>query len=428
MSARLFRSLAWLGLAAAMSAGGCAKHETPLAPTAPGPAHVTAVWPTPRTTGVLEQIQIWAAFDTTLDPATVNDHHVFLKLDTQRIPISVTWDGANRRVLIRPLVPLTHSRTHTVELAPSLRTSDGRTLEGGYSWQFRVTGAGEPAPKWPLPGAVNESPVVMLEWQGTEPSAGTLRYELYVGPDSAAVAARAMPALAVLTTPDRVTPTPWPLGNTIYWAVTTVNQSTGDVRQGAVASFTTLPPGTPTMTERVAVLDWGYVGVGNIKSCNNGLLVRPDLLSTLRWNIRARNADRKLAGVRLELGVDDTLGDVRMWGTRDHWNPCTMTSKGPPSLEPAWGSGSGIAPAARRMRFESVALASLTEAISRGRAADGFVVTSTTQRSIGLPGGANASFLDITSYVLPLTAAVATPVSGRTPPSLAIRPNPMHRR
>ncbi|MFI5371856.1 MAG: Ig-like domain-containing protein [Candidatus Eisenbacteria bacterium] len=426
MSARGSRTLCRLAVAVALIGGGCAKHESAMLPTAPGPVHVLAVWPTPRSTGVLEQAQVWAAFDTTLDPATVDDRHVFLKLDTQRVPIRVTWDGTTHRVLIQPLVPMTHSRTHTVELAPTIRTADGGTLDGGYTWQFRVTGAGDPVPKWPIPGATNESPVVMLEWQGTEPAAGTLRYELYAGSDSAAVAARAVPALAVLGSSDRATPTAWPLGSTTYWAVTAINQSTGDTRVGAVASFTTLPPGTPTTTQRIPLLDWGYAGSGGLHVCNSALFCRADLLTTLRWNIRARYAGLRLARVRLELGADDTLGDVRVWGTRSQWNPCTMAVTGPPTLEPAWGSGAALVVGTRRLRYDSVLLASVTEAIARGRAVDGYVITSNQQRTIAT-AGTNSSTLDITSYVLPVSGVTA-PSSGRAPPAMVTHANPVRRR
>jgi Bacterial Ig-like domain len=394
-------------LAVSVLAGGCAKEQSPVAPPAPGSAHVLAVWPPARATGVLEQETLWAQFDVPLDPATVDAHHVFLKLDTQRIPISVTWDGATRRVVIRPLTPMTYARTHTVEFASTLRTADGGTLTGGYTWQFRVVGAADPAPIWPASGVVNESPVVMLEWRGTDTAAGALRYEIHAGTDSSAVATRSGPILATTTSPDRVTPANWPLGTTIYWAVTAINASTGDMRTGAMASFTTLPVGTAVTTQRVPLLDWGYVGTGRPASCGVGLTVRPDYLTTMRWNLRGRHPDWRLASVSLELGVDDTLGNVRLWGTRDSWQPCSMTPGGPPSREPAWGSGPGTGVGKGRLRFGSVALASIAEAITRGRAVDGFIVTSDAQRNIAT-SGTNVSFFDITIYVLPLAGTTST--------------------
>jgi hypothetical protein len=80
-----------------------------------------------------------------------------------------------------------------------------------------------------------------------------------------------------------------------------------------------------------------------------------------------------------------------------------MKVGGPPFREPTWGFGPGAVVATRRLGFSSVALASFIEAISRGRAMDGFIVTSDVQRTIGT-SGANPSFLDMTSYVLPVTA------------------------
>jgi hypothetical protein len=82
---------------------------------------------------------------------------------------------------------------------------------------------------------------------------------------------------------------------------------------------------------------------------------------------------------------------------------------------------------ARRLRYDSIQLASIIEAISRGRAVDGFVLTSMAARSIAASGGTNASFLDITSYVLPV-AGVRASTSRLTPPVMATRANPVRRR
>src|SRR5438552_3387176 len=103
---------------------GCSKHVNAPAPRANLPPQVLAVSPPARSAHVQTDVAIWAEFDRDLDPATVDTRHVRLKVDTRRLPITVHYDAATRRVLIDAGGNLTLNVTHTVELEPGLRTAD----------------------------------------------------------------------------------------------------------------------------------------------------------------------------------------------------------------------------------------------------------------------------------------------------------------
>ena len=87
------------------------RHGAPVEPPPPPPPEIEAVYPTDRARSIVYDTTIWAQFRAPLDPATVNDHTVFLKLDTRRIPCSVSYEAATRRIRLTPQVELVLRRT-----------------------------------------------------------------------------------------------------------------------------------------------------------------------------------------------------------------------------------------------------------------------------------------------------------------------------
>ena len=118
-----------LAVAIAVFALSCSKHSTQpiLPPVVPpvGADQVEAVFPPARSTGVLYDSAIWVQFTVPVDTTTINDRTVFFKTDTQRLPATRTWDPATRRLWIGPADRLTLRKTYTVELAASIRFTDG---------------------------------------------------------------------------------------------------------------------------------------------------------------------------------------------------------------------------------------------------------------------------------------------------------------
>ena len=194
------RGRAWCGAALARSlVAGCAP-EDPTAPAPPpvlGPP-VEAVFPAARSAGVFYDTDIWVRFLEPLDPATINERTVFLKLDTVRNPVALSYDVATRTIRLTPQAQLALLRTYTVELTPGVRTAAGAQLAQTYFWQFTTNGLRRLENPFPESGSAGASPFGLLRWGGTESSAGTIRYDVFVGADSARIAARGVPALGAV--------------------------------------------------------------------------------------------------------------------------------------------------------------------------------------------------------------------------------------
>src|SRR5204862_7712553 len=99
-------SLPILALVAMLS--GCSKHATDSTgpPQAPPVPELVAMQPPARSPSALYDSDIWAQFDRPLDPHTVTALNVYLKLDAQRLPITVSYDAATQRVSVTPTVVL----------------------------------------------------------------------------------------------------------------------------------------------------------------------------------------------------------------------------------------------------------------------------------------------------------------------------------
>ena len=120
------RVAAWLVMGLVLAVASCspAKHS-PLAPTSELPPSVTEVSPPARSVNVWYDTPIWADFAEALDPATVSEKNVFLKLDTHRLQVAVRYDVPTRRITITPLESVPLLRTLTVELTPRIATDNG---------------------------------------------------------------------------------------------------------------------------------------------------------------------------------------------------------------------------------------------------------------------------------------------------------------
>jgi hypothetical protein len=182
---------------------------------------------------------------------------VTLYLDTQVIPSTVSWDSATRRIVIRPIGPLALNRTHTVRLEPELATAGGGRLGEAYFWQFKTVGVRPPDAPFPPDGTVDESPFVTLTWSGGQTTGDEVQYLVYAGEDSSAIAARSyLAAYDTTTAPYTVPSSRWKRGTPYYWAVRAYNTKSGDVSEGPVWRFDTVPAGAPVDSAGFPLSDW----------------------------------------------------------------------------------------------------------------------------------------------------------------------------
>ncbi len=383
MSAPSIRTSA-LAFALAVALGGCARHHAAdlAGPEEAPPALVTGLMPASRSTGVLAETDIWADFDRDLDPATLGPDRIFLKRDTRRIPIAITWEPARRRVHIEPQALLELLRTHTVSFGDGVRAADGAALEP-FFWQFRTNGVRRPAHPSPAAGTVDESAFVPLAWDSTEPTAGTIRYEIFESSDSASVAARTAPAVAATGFATYAPDPAWTLGETHYWSVRATNLSTGEVAEGPVWRFGTLSTGLPVDSLTLVCSQWASVrhvsNFGDVRSCFSATVgCGPSYNGAMDWELSGYGDDLRLADAVLVLtpssaGSNPNGRRLTISGTEGAWMACGIGYPGPPYDDPtASPLAIGEVMAGNRVRFHSPRLASHLESRMRGRARFGY--------------------------------------------------------
>lgn len=146
---------------------------------------IVATLPVDGAVDVPRMPQIWATFNTGLDPATVTDATVFVE-DAAGEPLAgtVSYDGSLHRAVFVPTEPLAFSEfcTATVRGGPDgIHDELGNELASDYTWSFTVvTDTG-------LPIAEITAPQPDDTVQGTVTVFGTAwddafeQYELYVG-------------------------------------------------------------------------------------------------------------------------------------------------------------------------------------------------------------------------------------------------------
>ena len=362
---------------------GCGKDEKPLvAPpvdsTAPGSLspQIEAVFPAARSTGVFYDTDVWVRFAEPLDPATVNERSVFFKLDTVRIPVSLGYDGPSRTLHLVPLTPLALLRTYTVEITPGVETADGQPLSQTSFWQFRTNGLRRLKDPTPATGTAGESPLTFLRWGETEPAAGSIVYRIYEGADSAVIAARSPAPLRSGAEPYLVPSAPWSLGARHYWAVTAVNQTSGERLDSPVWSFETLPPGLPVDSLVVPATEWGYYQrAANQTICRGEFLYAGGSYNDgIHWSLRETAAGLKLARARVRVyGISNNpvSGQPGIYPVKVPWASCTYSETTPKVEFTKLADGVRIGNSPYAM-FESNALTATLEAGARYDFVHGF--------------------------------------------------------
>ena len=303
----------------------------------PPPPAVLAVVPAPRSTGVSDRPEIRVRFDRPLDPATVDGRSVTLQLDTQYVPLAVTWRADSTQIVARPLVPLRLFRTYTVRLGSALASADGRPLGAPYAWQFRTTGVAPVERSWPADGAVDESPFAALFWSSPNAELGELDYRIWAGADSAAVAARQGGPRATLTATHHLPLDTWGTDRVVYWALTVRNSASRESWDGPVWRFRTLAADVAQHVVTLRLSDWGNVEGGEEQVCNlPSFGLGQARLAALRFDLRPI-AGKRLLGATFHIQPNgDALRLIapHFYATIDDWRACDIVTSGHPQLDP----------------------------------------------------------------------------------------------
>lgn len=392
---RSLRTLSRVTLICLLAIAGCSKKVNAPPPAAMLPPSVEATSPPARSIGIRDDTPIWAQFDRDLDPATIDTRTVFLKVDTQRLPISVSWDAATRRIVITPTANLALFRTHTVELSPEVAAADGTKLGSSFFWQFRVISLRVPRTPFPIDGAAGESPLLTLSWLGTESAAGNIAYDLWTGADSAAIATRSAAPAAHFVPKASFTPAiRWQMGSRLYWSVRAYNLTTDETLDGAVWRFDTLPGDTPVDSLTVPMRDWfysisgsGFNGTSYVRFCSGDSIGcgPPVDQNYLRWNYAGLGPGLRLAGAAIVLSpyeqywgrMNATLGLGSLTEVGTVCAPGAIT----PFVKPVAGGvlATGEVLSGPKVRFSSDPLTAYIERTVRQNGPDGFSVYSSTR-------------------------------------------------
>lgn len=365
---------------------GCGGDESgPAAPVAPDPGRIASVQPADRAHQIAFDTAIWCESLEPLDPATVRTTTVFLKSDTKRLPITVSYDPATRRIHVAPDAPLALFKTYTVELSEGIRTTAGAPLTGGYWWQFTTISVRAPDSPQPMNGATGESPCVLLQWKGlTESSAGTIEYELRSGSDSLTATDPATPPLAVLSASRFLTRARWSQSAPNWWSVRARNRTTGESASGLAWRFDCLPADTPSDTIEVPRRDHAYFSVSlNRSNCIPDSVVTGILFTGYyRWRFAALDTTWRIASAMVETTPyahwqSLVSAGASVWAANADWAECASGYPGPPFVDDATGKLADVQILRPdRVRFTSDALTAHTEAMIRFGGYYGYVIRS----------------------------------------------------
>jgi hypothetical protein len=355
---------------------GCSKHSTDSTapPTAPPVPELVGTHPAARSTSALYDTDIWAQFDRPLDPRTVTALNVYLKLDGQRVPITVSYDTTTQRVSLTPTVVLELQRTYTVEFSTAVKGTDGAPLAPGVFFQFTTNSLRRPSYDFPL-ATSPEGPVATLGWGGAQGPSGNIVYELYASTDSNAVIARTAPMLARSVFTRFVPSVAWPMGSTIYWSLTSENQTTHERLAGSLASFHTMDASAPLDSVTIPGRDHGSKSTSSSQQgCNNQSFSTGGAFNgAIHWDVGQIPGDARLQSVSLKLNiwVNDTStvqgSQPALWLAQNDWVPCSMNSPGPPYNELTGLLATATTENSKTAVFSSDRLAGLLEAQLRQR-------------------------------------------------------------
>jgi hypothetical protein len=407
-----------LGFALGLLAlGACGKGGSNVTgpPPAPPPPGIVAVFPAPRSVFVDYLSDIWAEFDQPLDPLTVNAKTVYLKIDTARLPVSVAYDSATRRVHVRPLVTLALLTTYTVELSANVRDVSGQPFTGGYLWQFTTQSVRHPSNPFPVDRGL-DSPFVTVNWGGNETTAGPIVNEVYAGTDSAAVAARTTPLLYRGARTQYTPRIRWSSSGPCFWSITVENQTSGERYKGPVWRFDTPDPSVPLDSIDVSIIDFGYQSITPARTfcLANEVVTGSNYKSYMSWT---PPSNARLAAARLLLSSttasqDSLPGGAAVYGATSVPS-CGFRVGGSPDLSQPLAVGRSVGP--RTLAFDDDYFVAFLEAGGRRSGFPGYFLGSTKTVHFVSPNGSETAYvpsLRIWMYHLtPGPAARATPVA-----------------
>lgn len=379
------RNLEALGAALLLAlVAGCSQNERPvlappadLAPPDNLSPQIEAVFPEARSTGVLYDTDIWVRFVEPLDPATVSERTVFFKLDTVRLPVTLTYDGATRTIRLAPRGQLALLRTYTVEITTGVETADQQPLSQTSFWQFKTNGLRRLVNPIPAERTTGESPFALLQWGRTEAAAGSIVYDVYSGADSAAVAARGARPIQSSAQPFLIPLKPWGFGARVYWAVTAVNRTSSERLDGPVWSFETLPPGIPVDSLVVPAGEWGYYDIALQRLfCLTGFIsAGTGYNNGIHWLLRETAAGLKLAGARVTVyATGVTISPAAkpvIHPVNEPWAPCSYSPYIPKVVNTKLADGVRVG-TSQFLMFESDAFTAYLEAGARYDVVYGF--------------------------------------------------------
>lgn len=413
------RRVAGLALVAALTLACERRVAAPTAPpVVPHPSRIAAVFPPARGAGVFYETAIWVEFTAAVDTATISDRTVFFKADTRRLPATLSWDPAKRRLGIAPRDRLGLRKTYTIELSAALRFEDGSPLGVLYSWQFTTNSLRRPSGPLPTDGRPGQSPFVALRWSGlTELSAGTITYEIHAGADSATAADPGSPAWGSTPAPPFVPRARWRQDGANYWAVHAINGATGERLVGPVWRFSTFPADAAYDSIAVAFIDWNWTEASNqVQHCaGDSFVTGPAMMSTMRWSLGPPDSTVRLVGAAIDLsprlpGIP-ALAGPSVWETNTTFAGCALGYPGPPSTSELNGKlADAVVLNPERIRFSSDALSAHVEATRRLGGRFGYIFRSPFRRSY-YGGGSGGPTLRATLWMYLYRPPPAPPAS-----------------
>ena len=384
------RRAAALGVALVLCVSGCGHKVEPVAPEPPRPPAIDEVHPAARSVGIsYDETEVWARFSHALDSSTVNARNVFLKVDSRRLPVTVVWDGATRRIVLRPADPFQLGETYTVELSPDVAGADGTLLGTRYWWQFTVAGIRRLEHPFPGSASVGESPFTPLGWDRTEASAGTVIYDVYAGDDSATVAARQLAPAGRVTRAEFVRlGAHWASGQTYYWAVTAHNQTTGERLEGPVWSFRTVPADALQDSVVVIANRWGFYARNTRTSSCLGSTVNsgPNFACVVGFDLAQIRPRRRIAGARIYTSTsvqNPPNSYIASTQARVTIDPCNFGAVGIPVADQVLSTRRQVGPFL--IEYRSDALTAHLAAAHYGFTVSGYYLGSDATVSYGAP-------------------------------------------
>lgn len=368
-----FVLIALLGLLA-----GCGKTATAPPPSGGGASSpiLIATQPPARSESAPYDSEIWAQFDRALDGRTVNAQTVFLKLDGQRVPSAITYEGITRRVVVKPTVVLALQRTYTVEISTAVHAVDGTPMPPGLFFQFTTNSLRRVVYDYPVAGVL-EGPVVTFGWGGTQGPTNNITYEVYAGTDSLAVSARATPFLQRSVFTRFVPSARWPQGQRVFWAITAENLTTHEREHGAVQSFQVIDTSAPLDSVTILAADFGSVDTRQritTQFCNSqNWPCGPNCNAAVHWNYAPLGPGAMIESVRMRVVMQDSSAgrysykQPSVWMSQNNWTPCTVISPGPPFNEVSGFLSGSDSTSTTEISFRGTRLAAFLEAQYRGR-------------------------------------------------------------